>query len=227
MAGPFRGLFQFANQAESYPFLGGGISFMLSQRVTWAHRGAGKHQRQHKVRGAQALGVPRGSGAFSPTLGLAADAPVTAMGHGTRLLWESRVRLPLSGEKPCWGFPPWSGSCIYTLVTWAVADPGIITRPALLGYHGAASRVGEGTALPAMLPPLAPGSLHPAAQPNKEAALGKGGSRWGGNVTSPPVRNQLSDHPIRHPLGVGHWGCRGKWCQQGPKECLRHLEFHG
>lgn len=46
-----------------------------------------------------------------------------------------------------------------------MADSGTITGPALLfllGYHGAVSTVGEGTALLAMLSPL---SLHPVAQP--------------------------------------------------------------
>lgn len=75
------------------------------------------------------------------------------------------------------------------------------------------------------LPPLlAPCTLW--CSPTRMGALGKGEQvRWKCDT----VRNQLPDHPIRHPLGAGHWGCRGKylWCQQRVKECLGHLEFHG
>lgn len=70
-----------------------------------------------------------------------------------------------------------------------------------------------------------PSSQRPAAQKRMEA-LGKGEA---GEVETWPVRNELSNWPISHSLGAGHWGCRGKywWCQQGAKECLKHLEFHG
>lgn len=55
-------------------------------------------------------------------------------GHGVSRLW-------VCHEWDEWGeallgLPSWFGSCIYTLVTWAVAGPGTITRPALLEYHG-------------------------------------------------------------------------------------------
>lgn len=105
-------------------------------------------------------------------------------GHGVSRLW-------VCHEWDEWGeallgLPSWFGSCIYTLVTWAVAGPGTITRPALLEYHGAVSRVGEGTAPPAVLPPLA---LAPSSLRHSPARDGTAGERGSRNVTPLSARN--------------------------------------
>jgi len=98
------------------------------------------------------------------------------------------VTSGMSREKPCWCLPPWPRSCIYTPVTWAVADLGTITGPTLLGYRGAASHVGEDTALPAALPAPAPAPCSAAQQ-----GLGALGKEEAGEVeTWHPLLSEIS-----------------------------------
>lgn len=192
----------------------------------WAHRGA-----QQAPEPTQGKGCP-GSGCAMRLCSLFPhpwfDCRCSRWSCG---MWDQAAVKKLcetSREKPCRGLPPWPRSCIYTLVTWAVADPR--RRLALLfslECRATVSRVGEGAALPALLHPLAPCTLQ--RSPTRDGSTGERGSSWGGNMKPPSVRNQLPDHPNRHPLGVRHWGWRGKhlWRQQGAKECLGHLKFHG